>query len=386
MSDKHNKSDKKPCLDVSRRRFLGNAGVVVAGVAALAVVPDVAGQKLTERPKAFVSDVDCDCGTESAIPLMSAAMFRGQYFGLASPESGPGLFSLNTDKAQRVTLGSQLKIDLPEGFVFASLGVVNDQLILCGSLPFLLESYEVDYEMSDDVRALMSDIPPGLPTSGKGRIDVTGLEPAVFIVNPPYTEILSLPAMPKRSFAIATAVTETENGGFAVMIEHSDGVNESRYASAVDVLEEQRGQWVRWSAGKNLGESGPNYLTISGDEIAVGINTMYQSSRLVKPKQELSSETLSNIAANRILSLVSCEGGFAALTKDGSNARVWFSTLEGRWADGGTKHINRDEIVDAVTVGGTKGQVILIGRHAARLINMNTTVLGRKSGGDTNVM
>lgn len=387
MSDEsiHEKFDDEPRTIISRRWFIQGA-ITAVGAASFAL-----GQGKTfkaPKNKPVIPDgtnsADCGCVNEAALPLTAVAALGGKYFGFAGTESGPAVFSLDIDSRRQVSLGSPLKLDLPEGFVFGSLGVARGGLIVSGGMPFVLETMEVDYELTEDVRAAMdNNIPDGIPTSGKQRVEIMGLQPSVFMVNRPYTESLLLPEIPKRSFAVATAVAETASSGMALLIEHSDGINESYYASAVDVVEENGSGWKVWNAGRNLGESGPNYLAAGGESLVAGMNTM-EGSYLVGSEQGPSA---TGFTSNRILALISGYKGAAALMKDQSGRKVWSSvSSEGHLTAGSAAEMDDDEIVGAAAVAGVKGQVILLGRRSAVLVENIPAFVSRSIGGAYHVM
>lgn len=378
MSDEsmREKYNDEPRNIISRRWFIQGA-VAAVGAAGFAFGQDKAPNPSLDKPipPDGPAVADCECVNEAALPLIAVASLGGKYFGF----SGTDVFSLNVDNG-RVSPGSSIKLDLPEGFVFGSMGTARGGLILSGGLPFVLETLEVDYELTEDVRAAMdNNIPEGIPTSGRQRVEITGVQPAAFMVNRPNTERLLLPEMPKRSFAVATAVAETAKGGMALLIEHSDGVNESFYASAVDVIEENGTSWNTWNAGRNLGESGPNYLAADGEALAAGINTA-EGSYIVNSKQ---TTQFNPGTQNRIVSLISGHTGLTALTKDQTGQSVWSSvSQEGRLTAGAVAELPDDEIVGAVAVSGGKGQVILLGRRSTVLVENIPAFVGRAKGGE----
>lgn len=387
MSDEsmRKKRDDGPGIAVSRRWFLQGA------VAAVGVTGFALGQGKTKFPndKPVIPDglatADCECVSEAALPLMAAAKLGEAYFGFAGTEIGPRIFSLNVDSGRKVSLGSPVKLGLPEGFVFGSMGVARGGLVVTGGLPFVLETIEVDYELTEDVRAAMDNsVPEGIPTSGRDRVEIMGVRPAVFMVNRPYAEQLLLPEMPKRSFAIATAITDSGKGGMAVLIEHSDGVNESRYASAVDIIEETGGDWKTFAAGRDLGESGPNYLAADGQRLTAGVNTA-KGSFLIRPTEDSLRPAVTD-SADRILSLVPGYAGVTALTKDDSGRKSWSSvTSAGQLNRGSEVKIGSDEIVGAAVVAGTKDEVVLLGRGSSVIENI-PALISRAKGGDRYVM
>lgn len=366
-----NPEDQGPQLATSRRKFLqGATGVAVVSFAALATRES---RIWAQEPQQGPSDLaDACCSNASAIALMAAAFLQGSYVGLAASKSGPSLFALNVGKDGGVTLGSPLKLNLPEGFVFSSLGVARGRLVLSGGVPFLLESYEVDEAMNEDVLAAMDVVPQGLPPSGRRRIEVMGVKPSVLLLDLPSSSVepLDLPAMPTRAFAVATGVAETASGMLTALIEHSDGMNESYYASAIDVVEESlNGEWTHRSVARQLGESGPNFLAVNADEIVVGLNSS-QGARLVSPKLSALSAAAGVSVEGRILALVPGNSGFTVLTGKGSEVKQLSVASPGAsFVDSGTVGLRADQVVGAVPVAGAWGQSIVLGRRSARLVD-----------------
>jgi hypothetical protein len=384
MSDKLMRKayDDEPRNIISRRWFLQGA-VTAIGAAGFAFGQDKAAKPLLEKtlpPDGPAVAVDCGCVNDAALPLMAVATVGGKYFGYAGTESGPQIFSLHLDGERQVALEAPLKLDLPADFVFGSLGAARGGLIVSGGLPFVLETLEVDYELTEDVRAAMDNsIPEGIPTTGRKRVEITGIQPAVFMINRPNTERLLLPKMPKRSFAVATAVAETAKGGMALLIEHSDGVNESYYATAVDVIEENGSEWNIWNAGRTLGESGPNYLAADGETLAAGINTA-EGSYVVNSNQRTA---LNTGTSNRILSLIPGHEGLTALMKDQTGQSIWsYVSQEGRLTAGASVEMPNDELVGAIAVAGAKGQVLLLGRRSTVLVENIPAFASRAKGGE----
>jgi hypothetical protein len=375
-----------PGIGMSRRCFLHGA-VVAVGAASF-----VFGQRPfndgTDKP--VIPDgpptADCDCVSEASIPLMAATMLGGKYYGFAGTEAGPQIFELSIGKGGRVSLGQALKLDLPAGFVFGSFGVARGGLAVSGGVPFVLETLDVDYEMTEDVRAAMDNsVPEGIPTNGRQQVEITGVQPAVFIVNRGYAERLQLPDMPRRSFAVATAIARGPNGGTAVLIEHSDGVNESYYASAVDVIEESGRDWKVLNAARELGESGPNFLAADGEGLLAAINADGGSS-LVRPGTGAARTTVA-AGSDRIMALVPGHGGITALTKDVTGRKYWSSlSTAGRLARLDEAKIENDEIVGATSVSGATGQVVLLGRRSAVLVENSPAQVSQVKGGNRNVM
>ena len=103
-------------------------------------------------------------------------------------------------------------------------------------------------------------------------IDVFGVGPAAFFLDPALVERIALPDMSAEVFATVGEVAETSSGNLVVMIEHSGGEPESRYAAAVDVFEEVPGGWTIRASARDLGESGPNHLVVNGDAIGAELN------------------------------------------------------------------------------------------------------------------
>jgi len=365
----------------TRRRFLqGATGAAAATVTALVTTRQAAGQQ-EDAQAAARSGIDpalACCAKDSALALIGAALYQGTYIGLASSPTGPSLYGLNVESgARRVSLGLPLKLNLPQGFVFSSLGIARGRLVLTGGLPFIIESFEVDDEMSADVRAAMDIVPAGMPTSGRRRIDVPGVKPAVLLVDLPHVESLALPSAPKRSFAVATSVAETASGGLVVVIEHSDGVNESYYASAADLIEQSLdGSWTTRALAKSLGESGPNHLAVNGDAVLLAFNTS-EGARLISPNAELASIAQDPPQLSRVLGLIPSDAGFSVLTANGSGGvnRLSASSSTSAWSDIGSLGLQEDTIVGSVPVAGALGQTILLGRKSARLID-NATASG----------
>lgn len=388
MSDKvtHDKYAEASHTDVSRRLFLQGAGIAAAGIITLGIghtMPKVLGQKPEVPPDDLTTSGDCLCSIDAELPLIAAAMIKGKYFGLIGSETGPHLVSLSINKEQNVSLEQPIKADLPEGFVFSSLGVFHDRLLLCGGQPFVIETLEIDCDLADSVRSAMDNhIPEGVITRGKQSVDIMGLHPAVFIADLPYLKPLELPKMPARSFAVVTAATETIKGGLALLIEHSDGVNQSYYAAGVDVIEEYAGVWNFWNAGRDLGESGPNYLALDGDQIVVGLNTS-QGAMLFRPKQALTSA----VVPRKILALTSHAHGISALSKEHDGSTSWSSIAGDNSLTGGiSARLTSDEIVGAVTIAGGEGQAIMLGRKSSLLVDKGLALSSHDTGGKYHVM
>jgi hypothetical protein len=357
MSDERDEPDPGP----SRRQFLQVAGLAAAGATALAVGARDAGAegRVIRRvgPAVGEPEADCECGAEPALALQAAAWVAGGYFGLAAGPAGPRLYSLRVDSANRVSLGAPLDLDVPADFVFGSLGVTAGRMILTGATPFVWSSFAAD--------------------GGTRRIEVTGVTPAAFHVDPPSAAPLSLPNMPRRLFAVATQVEETDGGALVLMVEHSDQLTESWYADGVDVLQQRSGGWTVEAAGRGLGESGPNHLTVVGNDALVLLKTS-RGATIVQPGSVSKAQVPSQLG--RVLQVFPGEAGLNVLAADrAGGARMW-SQAEGGWTDRGPVRIEGDEVVAAVKVAGTKGQSVLLGRVAARLVDDSAALVGQSGG------
>lgn len=364
----------------SRRRFLQVAGLAAAGVGSLGVGPRAAGAVGRMRrqvgPPVGEPEEDCACGAEPALVLQAAALVAGGYFGLAQGPAGPRLFSLDVDAKNGVALGAAVDVDVPPGFVVGSLGVAAGRMILTGGTPFVWDAFQADDDIAAVVRDEMPDVPRGVPTSGTRRIEVTGLRPVAFRVDPPDAQMLALPEMPRRLFAIATEVGETDRGALVLMVEHSDQLTESWYADAVDVLEERAGAWKVQAVGRGLGESGPNHLVAGGDDVVVLLKTA-RGVTIVRPGR---ARTQALPFRGRVLQAFSGEGGLTVLAADrAGGARMW-SEAAGGWTDRGSVALDGDEVVGVVKVAGTRGQSVLLGRAAARLVDESSAFSGQQGG------
>ena len=315
---------------------------------------------------------DCDCSAQSAVPLFAAAFLDGRYFGLAAAPGGPWVFALGIDGGERVSLQAPLDVDLPKHFSASSLGVARSRLVLGGGVPFLWESYEVDDTLEEDLRAVLKHYPPDVPTSGTRLVEVIGVRPAAFTIEAPSAHPLPLPETPRRLFGTVGAVAETEIGALVVLIEHSGELTESWYAAAVDVLEERHGEWTVSASAADLGESGPNFLAVAGDDFVVGLNTVSGPSLLGR-----AGVFAVPSLAGRILGVAAGADGFRVLAAD-ARGRVRSFPLDAA-AGGGTAsasiRLPGDEIVGAVPVAGTRGQNILLGRRSALLVKEDGHVL-----------
>jgi hypothetical protein len=345
----------------SRRRFLQVAGLAAAGMGSLGVGPREAGAVGRMRrqvgPPVGEPEADCECGAEPALALQAAALVAGGYFGLANGPSGPRLFSLDVDAANGVTLGAAVDVNVPAGFVVGSLGVAAGRMILTGGTPFVWDAFQAD----DETR----------------RIQVTGLRPVAFHVDPPDAQPLSLPEMPRRLFAIATEVDETDRGALVLMVEHSDQLTESWYADAVDVLEERARGWKVQATGRALGESGPNHLAVIGDEVVVLLKTS-RGVTVVRPGRRVKAQAFP--PGGRVLHAFSGEGGLTVLAADrAGGSRMWSEAADG-WTDRGPVALDGDEVVAAVKVAGTRGHSVLLGRVAARLVDESSAFAGQQGG------
>lgn len=300
----------------SRRRFLqeaaGLAAMGAATVVAGPAAPILAGaQQLPEPP----APGDCDCSADGALPLIAAAMVDGEYVALASTSAGPRLFSLTVDDTRAVSLGPALSFQVPAEFEPSSLGVARNRLVLSGGRPFLWRSYQAEDEVDP--------------------IDVFGIGPAAFFLSPGFVEAIALPDTSAEFFATVGDVAETSSGTLVVMIEHSGGEPESRYAAAVDVFEEVPGGWSIRASARDLGESGPNHLVVDGDAIGVELNT------------------------SRGMQMV----GATASARPGARNALPSDILAG------------DQVVSMVPVAGAKGQSVAIGTRSARLVEEVAHVL-----------
>ena len=292
----------------SRRRFLRDAAALAAAGAASAVVrPGLIAPAAQELSATTPAPGDCDCSADAALPIFSAAAIGGRYVALSTTIDGPRLFSLTLDDARGVSLGSPLSYDLPPEFEATTLGVVRDQLVMGGGTAVPWRSYQADDEPEP--------------------IQVSAVQPAAFLVHPTFAETIALPDLSQEVFATVSAVAETSIGTLVVLIEHSGGETESRYANAVDVFEEIPGGWALRASARNLGESGPNRLIVNG---------------------ELAGAEVSSSRGTELL-------GAAEPT-----ARA-LSTLSAGALAG-------DAVVNVVPIAGAKGQFIVIGAQSARLV------------------
>jgi hypothetical protein len=300
----------------SRRQFLQEAaGFAAVGAATVVVGPGAPIFAGAQQLPELSAPGDCDCSADGALPLLAAATLGGTYFALASTAAGPRLFALAIDSTRSVSLGSPLSFQVPAEFEASSLGVARSRLVLSGGLSFVWRSYLVD----DAVE----------PTH------VFGVAPAAFFVTSGFVEPISLPDTSAQIFATAGAVAETSSGALVVMIEHSGGEPESRYAAAVDVFVEVPGGWSLRASARDLGESGPNRLVVDGDAVSVELNTS-QGIRVL---------------------------GSAAAARPSARAALAPNIL------------GNDQIVRLVPVAGAKGQSIVIGTRSARLVEEVAHVL-----------
>jgi len=301
----------------SRRRFLQEAaGIAAVGAASVVVGP--AGPVLAgaqQPPEPLTAPGDCDCSADGALPLLAAAVVDGQYVGLASTNAGPRLFSLAVDGARGVALGQALSFQLPAAFEAGSLGVARNRLVLSGGIPFVWRTHQVEDEVDP--------------------IPELGVAPAAFFLGSGSAEPIALPDTSSEVFATVGEVADTSSGTLVVMIEHSGGEPESRYAAAVDVFEEVPGGWSVRASARDLGESGPNRLVVNGDAIGVELTTS-SGTQLV---------------------------GAGALAAGRARPAVPAEIL------------GDDQVVSTVRVAGSKGQSIVIGQRSARLVEEVAHVL-----------
>jgi hypothetical protein len=291
----------------SRRRFLQQAAALAAAGAASAVAGPGLLIPAAQVPDASAASGDCDCSADSALPILSAATIGGAYVALSTTSEGPRLFSLTVDDVRGVRLGTMLSYDLPAAFEANALGVVRDQLVVSGGTSIALRSIQVDDRVEP--------------------IQMFGVQPAAFFVRPAFAEPIALPDLSGEVFATASDVAETSTGNLVILIEHSGGEPESRYANAVDVFEEAPGGWVLRASGRDLGESGPNRLVVDGDSVGAAVSTSRGS-------------TFVGV------------GALAARAMSALSSDV----------------LGGDAIVNVVPVAGAKGQFIVIGAQSARLV------------------
>ena len=381
--------DGRTRLAESRRGFLrATVGLAAAGVTfAVPAAGLQAGGRRGGPEAPAAAAPDCDCGAEAALPLVAAACLEGRYVGLASDGAGLRVFSLTVDRARRVSLAAPIDVDVPADLVMGSLGLVRGRLALSGGRPFTWDSYEVDDEVDDELRASLKRSHPHIPTSGRRRVDVMGVRPAAFLLDPPRAEPLELPEMPRRVFAVATAVAETDGGALLMMIEHSGELAESYYAAAVDVLEERSGGWTVGASLSGLGESGPNHLVVNGDEFVAGLNTAKGALFVGRGSSSLSSDG-SPAEAGRIVGVLPSAGGFALLAADGGpGPRAWSLVVPaGGRLEISTLRLRGDAVVGAVAVAGTRGQSIVLGRRSALLVDDASVLLGPAAHGGSHVL
>jgi hypothetical protein len=334
----------------TRRWFLRNAGLAAAGVGSL-----VAGRSSHAIQESDDAGGLCeDCG-QAALPLLAAAFFQGGYHALAATPAGRGLFLLDVDGSGRVSLGSPIALELPEGFRFGSLGVAGGALVLTGGVPFLWDQFE----MTDEDGALKT-------------VDVEGLEPAAFQLDPPVARALELPAQPRRRHAMATKLAETSDGAMALMIEHCGRFDEARYSAAVDVLEQRGGVWSLRARAEDLGESRGNHLAVRGEDLVVVLNAQ-DGVRVLGTGA--SARLAAARAPGRVLGLVAGEAGIAAISQERRGARLR-SVGEGVWADRGAVRLPGDRVVRAVSVAGASGQSILLGVQSTVLVDQSSALAG----------
>lgn len=301
------REEDESCPSQPRRLFLsraaGLAAVGAASVVARPAIPLLAG---TQGPQELlVAPGDCDCSAPSALPLLAAAVVNGAYVGLVSTNTGPALRSLIVDGTS-VSMGAAMAVQVPPGFQPSVLGVARNRLVLGGGFPFLWRSYTIE----DQIAPILD----------------FGVGPAAFFVDSGIAEAIALPDMSGEAFAIAGGVAETSVGTLVVMIEHSGGEPESRYAAAVDVFEEVPGGWSVRASARELGESGPNYLVVDGSAIGVELKTSRGAAFI--------------------------GDGISAFTATARSPEV----------------LGGDPVVSIVPVAGAPGQAIVIGTSSARLV------------------
>ena len=301
------REEDESCPSQSRRRFLHRAaGLAAAGAASVVARPAIPLLAGTQEPQELlVAPGDCDCSADSALPLLAAAVVNGAYVGLVSTNTGPALHSLIVDGTS-VSMGAAMAAQVPPAFQPSILGVARNRLVLGGGFPFLWRSYTVE-----DRTAPILDF---------------GVGPAAFFVDSGIAEPILLPDMSGEAFAIAGGVAETSTGTLVVMIEHSGGEPESRYAAAVDVLEEVPGGWSVRASARALGESGPNHLVVDGSAISVELRTSRGTGFI--------------------------GDGISAFTAAARSPEV----------------LGGDQVVSIVPVAGAPGQAIVIGTSSARLV------------------
>jgi hypothetical protein len=305
--------DEESCPSQSRRRFLHSAmGIAAAGAASVVARPIPLRAGTQEPQGSLVAPGDCDCSAESGLPLLAAAMVDGTYVGLVSTNTGPALHSLIIDGAD-VSMGAAVAVQVPGEFQPNVLGVARHRLVVAGGVPFVWRSYTVD-DRTEPILDL-------------------GVGPSAFFVDSGVAEPIPLPDVSREAFAIAGGVGETSTGALVVMIEHSGGEPESRYAAAVDVFEEVPGGWSVRASARGLGESGPNYLVVDGTAIGVELKTARGT-------------------------------GFIG---DGTSA----FTASARQPD----VLGAEQVVTIVPVAGARGQAIVIGTSSARLVEEVRRVL-----------
>lgn len=363
--------------DGSRRRFLQTVGLAAAGATSIGAAQGVGvDASPSSRPIGPEDVAGCDCEAEAALPVVAAAALGSSRFGLAASATGPRLHLLDVGAGDRVSLGSLVDLDLPKGFVASSLGVFGGRMVLTGGRPFVWTAFDADDEADPLVLESMSDFPEDLPKTGRRRIPVMGMIPAMFSVDPPEVTPVVLPELPRRLFAVSTEVAEGDAGTLMVMIEHSDELTESWYAEAVDVLERRGNEWTSRSAGRKLGESGPNRLAAIGDDAVVALKTS-KGVTFIRPRTSAKVEW--SAQGGRVLGVVRGAEGLHVLTADGGGVRMWGAD-GGRWADRGTLRLEGDEVVSVVRVAGTLGQTLLLGRRSARLVDESAARVAPKGG------
>jgi hypothetical protein len=344
----------------ARRRFLRDAaGLAALGVSSLVVGRAASSQALQETDADEASETCEDCGV-AALPLFAAAFFHGAYHALAATGEGRGLFLLDVDGAGNVSLGPQVGLELPAGFRFGSLGVARGEMVLTGGTPFVWDQFQ----MTDEDGALRT-------------VDVLGLEPAAFRLDPPSAQPLALPAQPRRRHALATKLAETDSGALALLIEHCGRFDEAQYAGAVDVLEERGGTWSLRLSADDLGESRGNHLAARGEDVLVVLNAQ-------DGVRVLGTGGVGRLrgarAPRRVLGLVPGDTGIAAIARDGRGTHLQ-SAGDGAWIDRGALGLPGDDVVRAVPVSGAKGQAIVLGLQSAVLVDSSAALAGPDARG-----
>jgi hypothetical protein len=256
-------------------------------------------------------------------------------------------------------------VKLPEGFVAGSVGIGRGELVLTGGLPFVWETVQAQSGID------------GVPGARTEAFTVMGLRPAAFRVDPPHAEPLALPELPRRLFAVTTQVAETSEGALVVLLEHSDDLTESWYAAGVDVLEQTASGWAVRTAGRDLGESGPNHLAVQGNEVVVALKTS-EGVTFVRPGRTARAAGPPGIS--RVLGFVGGEAALTLLAADRAGAVRKWSRVNGSWAGGSAVHLAADDVVGALPVSGARGQSILLGQRETLLVDESSALGGPQAG------